>query len=84
MGAPDGSPPVKDQSQRLVWKQAPPKVSMPGMPGSLGRWSGPVPMVTKRARIASPRSVSIRHRPASGSQVTAVTLVDSRLRDSRS
>ena len=84
MGAPEGSPPVTLQSQRLVWKHAPEKVSMPGMPGSLGRWSGPVPMVTKRARMTSPRSVSILHREAPSSQVTAVTLVDSRLRASRS
>ena len=49
---------------------------MPGMPGSLGRWSGPVPIVTKLARIRSPRSVVTIQRDAASSQRSPVTLVE--------
>ena len=49
---------------------------MPGMPGSFGRLSGPVPIATKRARIASPRSVGMIQRDAASSQWSPVTLVE--------
>ncbi len=42
---------------------------MPGMPGSFGRCSGPVPIATNLARISSPRLVRMIQRRASSSQV---------------
>ena len=48
---------------------------MPGMAGSFGRLSGPVAMTTKRARMASPRSVETIQRAAASSQRSSVTLV---------
>ncbi len=49
---------------------------MPGMPGSLGRWRGPLPITTNRADMASPRLVRIVQRERVGSHSTAVTSVD--------
>ena len=48
---------------------------MPSIAGSFGRCSGPLAMITKRARIASPRLVSTIHRAAASSQCIAVTSV---------
>ena len=45
------------------------------MPGSLGRCSGPLAMVTKRARSRSPRLVDTTQRAASSSQRISVTSV---------
>ncbi len=77
MGAPDGSPPVMPWSHRLVWKHSPANASIPGIPGSFGRCSGPVPMVTNRARRSSPRFVRTIHLAASPSHVSCSTSVES-------
>ena len=48
---------------------------MPGMPGSLGTCSGPVPRPMKLAVKTSPRLVEITQRLAASSQAMSVTSV---------
>ncbi len=50
------------------------------MPGSLGRCIGPVPIATKRARMASPRSVPISQRDVASSHSSEVTSVENKAR----
>ncbi len=66
-------------SQRAEWKQAPPKLSSPGMAGSVGWLSGPMPEIRNWAS-RSPAVVSIYQRWRASSQTAPVTSWSKRMR----
>ena len=57
-----------------MWNEWPPNELIPGIPGSFGTLSGPVPSTTNCAVSRSPRLVEITQRAAS-SQASPVTSV---------
>ena len=58
-----------------MWKEWPRYDSMPSIPGSFGRLSGPFDITTKRAVMRSPRLVCSTQRRASSSHSMWVTSV---------
>ena len=70
-------------SQRAEWNEGPAKSSIPGMSGSLGRFSEPTALITNRASSvsvapAAPRTAT-DHRPVASSYVASVTSVSKRM-----
>ena len=70
-------------SQRAEWKAAPAKRSSPGMAGTLGSVSGPMPAIRTRA-LSVPAEVATIQRPAASSHAADSTLVPSRIERYRS
>jgi hypothetical protein len=58
-----------------VWNEWPPNEPIPGIPGSFGTLSGPVPSTTNVAVSRSPRLVSMTQQLRVSSQVSPVTSV---------
>ena len=63
-----------------MWNAWPLNVSRPGTPGSFGLCRKPFESTTKRARIASPRSVWMIQRDEGSSHSSVVTLVENSAR----
>ena len=58
-----------------MWNVYPANSLMPGIPGSLGRLSGPLAMAMIRAFMRSPRSVLMIQCPPASFHRSSVTLV---------